>query len=200
MSISCPRLTSSASADTVSECRTALGAAHLPAAADGRYRVGPGVVTDLELFDRRLAYAAGQDDQGAITTLRGALALVEGPVFTYRSADRSSYVWVDVGNWISTWELRVCDAAEDLAQRCLDGGDAEGAVWAAQRGLKASNTHPRLTKLLMRAHLANGDVRAAEQVFESHQAALERLELDDIDPELVGFYHQARRGHGAAAS
>jgi DNA-binding SARP family transcriptional activator len=187
-------------ANTVSECRTALGAAHLPVAADGRYRVGRTVVTDLELFDRRVAFAAQRDDPEAIDALRGALELVEGPVFTYRSTERASYVWVDVGNWHTTWELKVTDAAEDLAQRCIDHGDLDGAVWAAQRGLHTSTTHPRLTKLLIRSYFAKGDPRAATQVFESHQAALHELDLDDVDPELVDFYEQARHNQSAAAS
>nr|MDP9420951.1 LysM peptidoglycan-binding domain-containing protein [Actinomycetota bacterium] len=187
-------------ANTVSECRNAIGATHLPFATDGKYRVGPGVVTDVELFERRIAHAAEQDDEAAIATLRGALELVRGPVFTYRNAERGSYVWVDVENWISTWELNVTNAAEDLAQRCLAVDDLDGAVWAARRGLDASQTHSRLTKLLMQAHFAKGDVRAAERVLESHQAALEQLELDDVDGELVAFFHDARRGRGAAAS
>ncbi|MDP9442912.1 MAG: hypothetical protein M3P83_00600, partial [Actinomycetota bacterium] len=187
-------------ANTVSESRNALGAAHLPLATDGKYRVGPKVMTDVELFDRRLAYAADQDDDGAIRTLRGALELVGGTVFTYRNAERGSYVWVDVENWISSWELKVTETAEELAQRYLDSGDADGAVWAARRGLRASPTHSRLTKLLMQGYFAEGDIRAAERVFESHQAALERLELDDVDGELVDFFHEARRPRGAAAS
>jgi DNA-binding SARP family transcriptional activator len=186
-------------ANTVSECRTALGAVHLPINTDGRYRVGPGVVTDLDLFERRVAYAATQDDGSAIGTLRGALELVEGPVFTYRSAERASYVWVDVGNWHSTWELKVTDAAEDLAQRCLDRGDLDGAVWATQRGLHAAKTHPRLTKLLIQAYVAKGDANAAAQVFEAHQAALHELDLDEVDPELVEYYQSARAARGAAA-
>lgn len=187
-------------ANTISESRNALGAAHLPFATDGRYRVGPGVVTDLELFERRLAYAAGQDDESGVVTIRGALELVEGPVFTYRNADRASYAWVDVDNWISTWELKVTDAAEDLAERCLALGDLDGAVWAARRGLNASQTHSRLTKLLIQAHFAKGDARAAERVFESHQAALEKLELDDVDPDLIEFYQGARGARGIVAS
>jgi len=187
-------------ANTISESRTALGPAHLPFASDGRYRVGPGVVTDLELFERRLGYAAGQDEESAVVTIRGALELVEGPVFTYRNADRASYAWVDVDNWISTWELKVTHAAEDLAERCLALGDVDGAVWAARRGLNASQTHSRLTKLLIQAYFAKGDARAADRVFESHQAALEKLELDDVDPDLVAFYQRARGGRGVVAS
>ncbi len=109
-------------------------------------------------------------------------------------------MWVDVENWISTWELNVTNVAEDLAQRCLAVDDLDGAVWAARRGLDASQTHSRLTKLLMQAHFAKGDVRAAERVLESHQAALEQLELDDVDGELVAFFQDVRRGRGAAAS
>ncbi|MDP9404787.1 MAG: hypothetical protein M3P85_16055, partial [Actinomycetota bacterium] len=187
-------------ANTVSECRNAIGAAHLPLATDGKYRVGPAVMTDVELFDRRLAAAAEQDDLAAIATLRGALELVDGPVFTYRNAERGSYVWVDVENWISTWELKVTDAAEDLAQRCLDCSDLDGAVWAARRGLDASSTHSRLTKLLMQAYFAKGDARAAERVFQSHQCALEQLELDVVDGELVELLQDARRSSTVNAS
>lgn len=187
-------------ANTISESRNALGAAHLPFATDGRYRVGPGVVTDLELFERRLAYAAGQDEEAAVVTIRGAVELVEGPVFTYRNANRASYAWVDVDNWISTWELKVTDAAEDLAERCLALGDLDGAVWAARRGLNASQTHTRLTKLLIQAYFAKGDAKAAARVFESHQAALEKLELDDVDADLIEFYQGARGARGVVAS
>lgn len=182
-------------ANTVSETRSVLGAANLPISVDGRYRVGPGVVTDVDLFDRRLAHASQQDDVPGAATLRGALELVDGPVFTYRNVDRMSYVWVDVDNWISTWELKVTDAAEELAQRYLDLGDPEGAVWAARRGLSTCQTHARLTRLLMQAHIAGGDRLAAERVLQSHRAALEKLELDDGGEEtLPDLYLQALQG------
>lgn len=181
-------------ANTVSETRSVLGAANLPISVDGRYRVGPGVVTDVDLFDRRLEHAAQQDDLPAVATLRGALELVHGPVFTYRSVDRMSYVWVDVNNWISTWELKVTDAAEELAQRYLDLGDPEGAVWAARRGLSACQTHARLTRLLMEAHIAGGDRLAAERVLKSHRAALEKLELDDEGEDMPDLWPEAVQG------
>src|SRR5262249_55727291 len=95
------------------------------------------------------------------------------------------YVWVDVDNWISTWELRVTDAAEDLAQRCLDLGDPEGAVWACRRGLKACPTHGPLNRMLVQAHRAGGDDVAARRVIQSHRSAMERLDLD-VDDDLFG--------------
>jgi len=172
-------------ANTVSETRGVLGPANLPISVDGRYRVGPGVVTDVDLFDRRLDHAAQQDDVAAAATLRGALELVDGPVFTYRNVDRMSYVWVDLDNWISTWELKVTDTAEELAQRYLDLGDPKGAVWAARRGLSACQTHTRVTQLLMQAHIAGGDRLAAERVMQSYRSVMEKLELDDECDDLA---------------
>jgi DNA-binding SARP family transcriptional activator/nucleoid-associated protein YgaU len=185
-------------ANTISDARPALGADHLPAGYDGRYRVGPRVKTDLELFERRLGYARTQDPESAIETLRGALELVSGPVFTYRNADRTSYAWIDTENWISTTELKVTDTAEDLAERYLDQGDVDGAIWASRQGLTASPTHTRLTHLLMRAYFAAGDGKAAERVYESYVSALEQLQLDEVDPDLAAAYEQIRRGSAAA--
>lgn len=187
--------------NTISTCRSALGPLHLPAAdADRRYDTGSGLVTDLKLFQHRLDYAPGQRAGDAVVTLRGALDLVRGPVFTARAGERSSFVWIDVENWISTWELQVTEAAEDLAIRYLDLGDMDGAVWAARRGLEACKTHGRLTKLLMEAHLANGDAEAARRVFESHQAAMEEFEIEDLASDgLVVAYRKARGDQDAAS-
>lgn len=171
-------------ANTVSETRSVLGAANLPISVDGRYRVGPGVLADVDLFDRRIEHAAQQDDIPAATTLRGALELVTGPVFTYGTVHRMAYVWVDLDNWMSTWELKVTDTAEELAQRYLDLGDPESAVWAARRGLSACQIHERLTSVLARAHTAGGDRLAAERVLQSYRAAMEKLELDDEAEDL----------------
>lgn len=188
-------------ANTISEARHALGAGHLPPSSDGKYRVGPGVITDLDLFERRVAYARGQTDAAAIVTLRGALDLVSGPVFTYRNTDRASYVWVDLENWISSCELTVTETAEDLAARCVEAGDLKGAIWAARKGLAASPAHARLTAVLMQAHIEMGDERAASQVYQSHVSALERMDIDEVAPELMDSYEQlsgtrARRAAG----
>lgn len=172
-------------ANTVSEARAALGAHHFPVAADGRYSVGPAVMTDARLFEHRVAYAATQRGPAAIETLQGALELVRGPLFSYRSADRSSFVWVDLENWAVTAELMVIEAALRCGDLCLECGDADGAVSAARAGLSASPAHSGLTELLMRAHAAAGDRRAAALVFENHVNALQALELDDVDESTL---------------
>ena len=179
-------------ANTISEARGALGAEHFPAANDGKYRAGPRVLTDLELFERRLKVAVGQEPDDAVETLRGAIDLVTGPVFTYRNTDRAAYGWVDSGNWISDVELKVTSAAADLAQRYLDADDAEGAAWAARRGLLAAPTHAQLTRLLMEAHTHAGDTQAAEQVFTSYANSLQQLGIDEVEEELTQVYERVR--------
>lgn len=178
--------------NTISDTRTALGAKHLPPGRDGKYHLGPGVITDLELLERRIHAVANQTGHAVTETLRGALELVTGPVFTYRNADRAAYAWVDTDNWISSTELKVTSLAEDLAQRYLDADDIDGAIWAASRGLAAVPTHSRLTAVLMRSHAAAGDPHVATTVYESHLNALDALDLDDVDPDVVDLYQELR--------
>lgn len=176
--------------NTVSDCRFALGEDHLPFAHEGRYRVGPQVGTDLELFERRVAYAADRSPHEAVELLREALEFVRGPVFTYRSLDRSSYVWIDIENWMTTWELKVADAAVKLSDLALELGATDTAVWAAERGLLALPTNSPLTEALMKAYRAAGDVDAAQRVYERHVAALQKLGIDDIAETTIDLRDQ----------
>lgn len=180
--------------NTVSRIRTALGADHLPAAADSEYRVGPHVRTDLDLLRRRAAYAATQSPEQAIETLRGALELVEGPAFTYRNADRGAFVWVDLEHWTSETEARVVEITWRLWHLCSDRGDTEGAIWAARQGLVASPGNTDLTDALMRAYLAAGDRYAAEEVFMSHAKALDELDQEDPAPSTLELWEDLREG------
>lgn len=180
-------------ANTASECRMTLGAEHLPLATEGRYTVGPRVATDLALFDEHIDRAE-EDPDGSLDLLQAALELVRGPVFTYRSLDRSSYVWIDMENWLTTWELKVSEAALRLAHLALDQDEAGTAAWAAQRGLVALPTHAGLTEALMKAYAHQGDCAAAETVFQSHVAALEQLEIDDVAETTIDLRDEIRRG------
>jgi hypothetical protein len=60
-----------------------------------------------------------------------------------------------------------------------------------------AKTDERMVKLLVQAHLANGDEVAAQRVIGSHRATLESLDLDDADADLIDLYNEARR-HGSA--
>jgi hypothetical protein len=181
-------------ANTVSDARAALGAHHFPVATDGRYSVGTGVITDLQLLERRVTYAATQSEAAAAETLRGGLELVRGPAFSYRNADRASFVWVDLENWSVRAELVVTDAAVSLGEICLAVNDSEGAAWAATRGLLASPAHTLLTELLMRAHALAGDGHASDRVYENHVNVLQALDLDEVAESTLDLHAKLSQG------
>ena len=179
-------------ANTISECRSRLGASYLPIAGDGRYTLGPGVGTDLHEFERLEHLAEQASDSDAIALLRQAMDLVRGPVFTYRSGDRASFVWIDLENWLTTWELKVTNVALRLSDLALDAGDVETARWSAEQGLLSIPTHTALTEALMRAYWRNGDREAAEKVYVSHVAALEELEIDEVADTTIDLREEIR--------
>jgi len=183
-----------------SKIRSALGAAHLPASAGSEYCVGPRVRTDLDLLRRRATYAATQPPEHAIQTLRGALELVEGPAFTYRSADRGAFTWVDTEHWTSETEARIVEIAWRMWHLCTELDDTDGAIWAARQGLLASPGNTELTDALMRAYLASGDRAAAQDVFVSHAKALDELEQDDPAPSTLQLWDDLQEGREASRS
>lgn len=180
-------------ANTMSEARAAIGRRHLPASADGRYSRGPGLITDIDLFDQRVRRAADQPAAEAVEMLRSALDLVTGRPFSYRNADRFSYTWVDVENLQSTWDLKVAAVAQHCAELYLDLGDTDGAVAVALHALEAVPTHSGLTETLMRAHAANGDRGAVQTVYQSHAAALQKLDLDEVAVSTADLYERLSR-------
>jgi DNA-binding SARP family transcriptional activator/nucleoid-associated protein YgaU len=181
-------------ANTITKCRAAIGARHLPVAKDSRYTVGPEVATDIDLFERRVAASTGMPPDQEVELLRGALDLVRGPVFDYPSTERDSYSWVDVENWISTWELKVTSTAERAAALYLDLGEPTKAVQVAERTLRAVPTHPGLTEVLMQAHAANGDRLAVQRVYQAHVNALDQLDLDTVADSTAELYERLRAG------
>jgi nucleoid-associated protein YgaU/DNA-binding SARP family transcriptional activator len=184
-------------ANTLSECRAALGRLHLPVATDGRYSLGTGVTTDTDLFELRVKRAANLPPEQAVETLRSALDLVTGRLFSYRNAERHSYAWVDVENWQSTWDLKVAAVAQHCAETYIDLGRSGEAVTVALHALDAVPVHTGLTETLMRAHAANGDRVAVQRVYQAHVTALQKLGLDDPEPsttDLLDELCQARGG------
>jgi DNA-binding SARP family transcriptional activator/nucleoid-associated protein YgaU len=181
-------------ANTITKCRAAIGARHLPVAKDSRYTVGPDVATDLDLFERRVAASTGAPPDQEVELLGGALDLVRGPVFDYPSTERDSYSWVDVENWISTWELKVTSTAERAAALYLDLGEPMEAVQVAERTLRVVPTHPGLTEVLMRAHAANGNRLAVQRVYQAHVNALDQLDLDTVADSTAELYERLRAG------
>lgn len=172
-------------ANMLSECRAALGRDHLPPSTRSRYTLGPGVVTDVELFDHLIEQAAGEEPAAAADTLRTALDLVSGAVFAYRRADRASYTWVDIENWQSMWDQRVSRTAQRCAAAYLTTARAGDAVTVAQRMHQLMPCDSALTECLLRACAAVGDATAVEAAYQAHVTAVERLQVGDVDRSVT---------------
>lgn len=174
--------------DVMSECRAGVGSQHLPASTDGRYRVGDGVVTDLELFDLRVARAAGEPLEQQADTYRSALELVTGRIFTYPGRAASSFGWIDTENLLSQWEIKV----ERLALHCIEAhfclGAAERAAEMAVHALNALPLNVVLTEALMRSHAAAGDSSAVDTVYRAHVDGLARVHDADPDESTQRLY------------
>lgn len=171
--------------NNLSKIRSALGPDVLPAAPDGLYSVGAGVTTDLDILKRRVHVATTVAGCAAIPVLRSALEIVTGPVFSYRNADRASFTWIDMEQWIFETEAIVVDAAVRLVELYSEAGDRDGVAWAARRGFMVSPGHTGLTDALLEALISAGEHAAAEEVYRSHRKALESLDVDDPEPSTL---------------
>lgn len=167
--------------DVMSECRAGIGAHNLPAAANGRYSVGPGVLTDTDLFDLRVARAAAQPPAQQTETYRSALELVTGKVFTYPGRAGSSFGWIDTENLLSQWEVKIQGVAEKCIESYLAIGSPGQAAEIALQMLNALPLNAQLTEALMCAHAATGDLKAADTVYRAHVDGLRRVL--NADPE-----------------
>jgi DNA-binding SARP family transcriptional activator len=181
-------------ANTISDCRSVIGHRYLPTAIEGRYSAGLGLQTDTDQFTRLVTRAATEPPADAAATLRAALDLITGPVFTYRHSDRSSFSWVDLENLASIWELKIAAVAQHCAELYLDLEKPRDAATTAQHALTIIPTHSGLTETLMRAHAAAGDDHAVRRVYQAHLAALAALDLDDPDESTSNLYDELRQG------
>jgi DNA-binding SARP family transcriptional activator/nucleoid-associated protein YgaU len=180
----------------VAECRNRVGRDHIPGAVDGHYTVGPRILADVDLFERRVRSAAKQPQGTAAETLAGALGLVRGPIFKYRSADQAAFAWVDLEHWVATWEQKITGVAQHLAEIYLDSGDADGAIAVAEQVLRVVPTHSAVTETLMRAHASKGDRHAIRRVYAAHVRALDHLDLDAPADTTTAAYHELLKMSG----
>ena len=167
--------------DVMSECRAGIGSQHLPASSEGHYKVGPGVLTDTELFDLWVTRAASQPPSQQAETYRSALELVTGKVFTYPSRAGSSFGWIDTENLLSQWEVKVQAIAQQCIETYLAIDSPEQAIEVANHVLLALPMNTPLTEALMRAHAAAGDLKAVDTVYRAHADGLHRIL--NLDPE-----------------
>jgi nucleoid-associated protein YgaU/DNA-binding SARP family transcriptional activator len=175
--------------NVMSQCRAVIGKEHLRSARGGHYEIGPGVATDLELFDRRIQAAAAEPRREVAADLvLSALKLSSGQLFHTRSADTDSFSWVEASNLMSHWELKITKLAQELAESCLDHADTARAIAGCEAGLLVMPTHTGCTEALMRAHAANGDPAAVQHVYQAHVRSLELIHLDQAAESTVHLF------------
>jgi hypothetical protein len=114
-----------------------VGRPHLAVDASGRLRLGSGVRVDWHVF-LTLAAQAERAAGGAReeTFLAQALSLVTGPFLA--GTPRGRYAWIVTDGLECEVAARVADAAHRLYELRLAGQDPQGAMDAAQAGLRLS--------------------------------------------------------------
>ncbi len=185
-------------ANTASRARQALGydddgRAYLPRVSpEGVYRLRPGVGTDVDRFNALVSAARSDTDEDSRRHLRAALELVRGTPFT--GGTGGMYRWADFGLRTHI-DCLIDNTAHDLAEKCLQAGDADGARWAAMVSLRLVGVCEQCYRYRFLA------AAAAESPFEVRQvmAELENLlrqeagqhEVHDlISPELRSLYER----------
>lgn len=142
------------------------GLDHLPR-SHGRLALANTVGTDWSRFVR-------QAESSNPRSWRAALEMVRGRPFEgLRSGD-----WPTLEGIGPAIEAAVVDLSCRLAESCLSSDDAQGATWAARKGLLVSPYDERLYRILMRAADVDGNPAGVESVM----SELIKLVADDIEP------------------
>jgi len=174
-------------ANTVSRARKALGTnengdLYLPrVSAKGIYQLRAGVRTDVGRFEALISAASKDVGERGRELLQSALDLVRGTPFTGGAGDM--FRWADFGLRTHI-DCLVDTAAHELAARCLEVGDTDGAKKAALTSLQLVGVCEQCYRLRLMA--------AAENPTEVRQIMAELVHLlkrDNIQPEsddLIG--------------
>jgi DNA-binding SARP family transcriptional activator len=187
--------------NAVTAARKAVSEQIFPAPMGGRYALSERLVTDYALFAELVRWADETEaaEEGA-QLLAEALTLVHGEPFT--GAGRG-YGWI--GPHRGTIVAQVIDAADELAEIRLEGGDWRGAEWAARQGLRAFPCDERMYRILMRcAHRAGnlpGVQRAYEELCDAVADPDDGVEpYDTVHPETLALLDELTRGSRRASA
>ncbi len=133
-----------------------IGRPQLAEDATGRLRLGSGVRVDWQVFQALTGHAAAQpgDSPAEAGCLARALDLIGGPFLD--GCDPAGYAWLVTGGLEYEVAARVADAAHRLAELRRVAGDTEGALAAAEAGLRLAAEDQLLWRDLIQAAQATG--------------------------------------------
>jgi hypothetical protein len=169
------------------------GRNHLRRDPEGRYQLGPDVVCDWDALRRLLLESRRAPSPRQERDLLGrALTLVRGEPLAGRPPGR--YAWAAAAGVERSMRVLVVDAADRLAQLCLDSDDPDGARSAAADGLRLEPTSLLLWRHVLRSAdraEGTGGVRQAVDemgsLLEAHQVPLDpetEALVDELLPDL----------------
>ncbi|MFB8211104.1 LysM peptidoglycan-binding domain-containing protein [Streptomyces sp. NPDC056010] len=169
------------------------GTPHLPHVnhqPDRLYRLD-GVRCDWIEFERLVHESYRADGAEPQRLLRQALTLVRGRPFAGIPARR--YIWAEP--LCQEMVSGIVDAADDLADRCLNLGDARGALWAVARGLDAAREMECLWRHRFRALAMLGQYEELESAVRELDALVLDLgtAVDEATEETLRQLESARR-------
>jgi hypothetical protein len=133
-----------------------IGRPQLAEDATGRLRLGSGVRVDWQVF-QALTGRAADEAEGSLAVaghLAQALDLVCGPFLDGRGP--AGYAWLVAEGLEHEVAARVADAAHRLAELRRAAGDSEGALAAAESGLRLAAEDQLLWRDLIQAAQATG--------------------------------------------
>jgi LysM repeat protein len=159
-------------ANVVSEARRALARAVRPPEGEewiartlnDLLPLHPLVVTDADVVRARMAHARRQPSIDAVVTLRPALELVREVPLAGCDA-----TWTDAEGHTTDLTMLATALAQELAERCLDIGDVDGALGATAVGLRVLPGHEALVGLRMRARAGAGDLAGVRVEWEAYE-------------------------------
>lgn len=167
------------------QLRRAVGPDVLSQNRAGPITLGPGLTSDVDLFEARVLAATGRDATEAMALLLSALDLVRGQPFEATPRTNRYYSWVDLENIRSEWEQKIGDVAHRVAAWAHANGDASTSIHAARKGLLASPLNETLTCDLVRGLELAGDRAAAKSAFDAYDRSLETLDLGSPGNDLL---------------
>jgi hypothetical protein len=166
------------------------GQAHLPEAAGGAYRLGPGVGCSWSAFKEltgAAAAAARSDPAQAMALWRQALSLVRGEPFA--GVTKGSYIWAWSEGLAYEMQVAITRAADALGTAALAQDDPDTAEWAIRQGLLAMPTQLSLFDWEMRVAAHRKDLDGLNAAFAARRRAEEALDpLAEVPPETVKLF------------
>lgn len=169
--------------------RDADGQWYLPMSSREGYVIT--MASDWTRFRELTARAHGRRPAEAIPPLEEALGLVRGRPF--EDVPEHSYGWAWSEQLVSTMEVAVAEAAEQLAELALAAEQPAMARWAARQGLLVTPGREALYQAWMQAAADAGNLDDLDQAWRDVWRAVQAIDpLEEPRPDTRALYDSLR--------